>query len=148
LRRALQTAGSNSDAPDTLNYLGQSSGTQQDKWGMATQDKQITEIAPDTKRFRLECSRGKTGIRETGEVSGREGGQSSPSTKVKDIPRTQPTDTGWEQNWPEVATRLCRVDARVSNRVDRLKALGNSIVPQVAYRIIKAIAEIKEDYLT
>ena len=67
---------------------------------------------------------------------------------------TQPEgreDTGrgsgesWDTPWIEVATRLCGVDARVSNRVDRLKALGNAIVPQVAYRIIKAIAEIEED---
>jgi hypothetical protein len=35
------------------------------------------------------------------------------------------------------------VDARVSNQVDRLKALGNSIVPQVAYEIIKEIAGIE-----
>ena len=56
----------------------------------------------------------------------------------------------WDENWLEVATRLCRVDARVSTRVDRLgkirnsrnerlKALGNSIVPQVAIEIMKAI---------
>jgi len=47
----------------------------------------------------------------------------------------------WQENWLEVATRLCRVDDGVSNRVDRLKALGNSIVPQVAYQIFIAIVE-------
>jgi len=48
---------------------------------------------------------------------------------------------GWREPWLEVATRLCRVDARVPNRVDRLKALGNAIVPQVAFEIMKAIRE-------
>jgi DNA (cytosine-5)-methyltransferase 1 len=51
----------------------------------------------------------------------------------------------WEEPWPEVATRLCRVDDGVPRRVDRLKALGNSIVPQVAYQIIKGIAEIENE---
>ncbi len=49
----------------------------------------------------------------------------------------------WQENWIEVATRLCGVDARISNRVDRLKALGNAIVPQQIYPIFKAIAEIE-----
>jgi len=49
--------------------------------------------------------------------------------------------TGSGSNWLEVATRLCRVDDGVSDRVHRLKALGNSIVPQVAYQIFIAIVE-------
>lgn len=49
----------------------------------------------------------------------------------------------WNDHWYEAATRLCRVDARIPNRVDRLKSLGNSIVPQVAYEIFKAISNIK-----
>lgn len=48
----------------------------------------------------------------------------------------------WDENWIEVATRLCRVDDGISRRMDRsprLKALGNAIVPQVAEEIFKAI---------
>jgi DNA (cytosine-5)-methyltransferase 1 len=52
----------------------------------------------------------------------------------------------WQENWPEVATRLCRVDARISNRVDRLKSLGNSIVPQVAYELMQAILKVERDW--
>ena len=58
------------------------------------------------------------------------------SSECCDIP-------GWQENWYEVATKFCRVDARVSNRVDRLKSLGNAIVPQVAYQLIKRIKEIE-----
>lgn len=51
---------------------------------------------------------------------------------------------GWAENWYEVATRFCRVDdgiPRVVDRVERLKALGNAIVPEVAYQIMKTIVE-------
>jgi DNA (cytosine-5)-methyltransferase 1 len=48
----------------------------------------------------------------------------------------------WLKSWLEVATRLCRVDDGVPNRVDRLKGLGNAIVPQVAQVIMEAIKDI------
>jgi DNA (cytosine-5)-methyltransferase 1 len=47
----------------------------------------------------------------------------------------------WEEPWLEVATRLCRVDDGVRNRVDRLKGLGNGIVPQVARVVLEKIKE-------
>ena len=96
LRRALQTAGSDSDAPDAERFRCQ-----------------VGEWVGDGKRR----------------------GQEQEGTHAP--------EGSWDIPWIEVATRLCRVDARVSNRVDRLKALGNAIVPQVAYQIIKAISEIE-----
>lgn len=43
--------------------------------------------------------------------------------------------------WHEFPTQspVCRRDDGVSNRVDRIKSLGNAIVPQVAFEIFKAI---------
>ncbi len=61
----------------------------------------------------------------------------------------------WDRPWLEVAPELCGVDdglpveldgfklSKSRHRVERLKALGNAIVPQVAYQILRAIAEIE-----
>lgn len=47
-----------------------------------------------------------------------------------------------EDYWREFPTQspVCRGDDGIPDRVDRIKALGNAIVPQVAYEIFKAIA--------
>lgn len=52
----------------------------------------------------------------------------------------------WNENWYEIAAEICRVDARIPNRVDRLKSLGNSIVPQVVMEIMYAIKNLGNNY--
>jgi DNA (cytosine-5)-methyltransferase 1 len=54
------------------------------------------------------------------------------------------TNNNWEWDWLEVATRLCRVDDGVPDRIHRLKSLGNAIVPQIAYEIFKIIDLIEK----
>jgi DNA (cytosine-5)-methyltransferase 1 len=55
----------------------------------------------------------------------------------------------WAEQWNEVAAELCRMGdglpseldkLRNSNRTDRLKGLGNAIVPQVAFNIFQAVS--------
>jgi len=52
----------------------------------------------------------------------------------------------WQEPWPEVAARLCRVGDGVPNRVDRLRGLGNAIVPQVAFQFFTFIKQIEDTH--
>lgn len=89
---------------------------------------------------------GRAGDRAQGK---RRSGQFGRNGKNKKQENTHIPD--WGKNWIEVATELCGVDDGLSARVDgfelskslhrkeRLKALGNAIVPQVAIQIMEAI---------
>lgn len=97
----------------------------------------------DTNAQDTERKRSRGGVEGDGQILERE------STEIEDA------RPGWARNWVEIATALCRVDARISTWVDgrgkvrnsrnaRLKALGNAIVPQVAEQIMLAIKSVDD----
>jgi DNA (cytosine-5)-methyltransferase 1 len=49
----------------------------------------------------------------------------------------------WGSGWWSIEPDVGRVAHGIPNRVHRLKALGNSIVPQVAYQILQGIVDIE-----
>lgn len=58
------------------------------------------------------------------------------------MPSAQPDTYSFFRNW-DIEPDVGRVANGVSNRVDRLKCLGNAVVPQQAYPICQAIADIE-----
>ena len=54
--------------------------------------------------------------------------------------RAKPGRGGW---WP-IEPDICRVAYGVPSRVDRLKCLGNAVVPQQFYPVFQAIADIEK----
>ena len=58
--------------------------------------------------------------------------------------RNSATHGQQEQNWWDTEPELGRVAHGIPNRVDRLKGLGNSLVPQIPYFIAQSILQVEE----
>ena len=67
-------------------------------------------------------------------------GKQGPESKYQQLDGCSGIPSGGQ--WA-LEPELGRVAHGIPNRVDRLKCLGNAIVPQVAYQIIRVIAEIE-----
>lgn len=69
-----------------------------------------------------------------------EGARGQPDGKpLQTDPRS--AKDGWRNGWGS-RSRVCRVGDGLHNRLDRNKALGNAIVPQVAYEILRCIRDV------
>ena len=112
---------SHRDASDSPNNLRQSCGSRQDERRMANEDQQ--NVADSTREL----------LNRAGDARKRG--------------RREYSNDHWRELWIEAATRLCRVDARLPRRMDRvnrLKALGNAVVPQIVEIIGRAITEVEK----
>ena len=54
----------------------------------------------------------------------------------------QAGQANWLRNWIEIASELCGSNARVPHRMERIKALGNSVNPYVVFELFKAIETV------
>jgi DNA (cytosine-5)-methyltransferase 1 len=117
----------------------------------------LHENAPDTKTTRLQQRRDTRGTTIEGSTCRRgftdhDSNASYTTSKQTHAPKsgglyTKLSGESWNQNWLEVATRLCTLDDGLSNELARprgwrnaaLKGAGNAIVPPVAAEIMRAI---------
>lgn len=122
-----------------------------------------SEDVADTKSKRLqeyELCKGSTIIKDGGDVTNTEcKGYEGKVNQKRSSTRYNRGTQHWDQNWLEVATKLCGVDdglpteldgfklSKAGHRNARLKALGNAIVPQVAVEIMKIIKLSESEYI-
>jgi len=101
-------------------------------------------VMADTEFLGLGSARNERGMGQEGIQEGREGNQLTEG--AEECCGASGTGTGARrplENYWAVEPELGRVAHGIPNRVDRLKCLGNAIVPQVAYEIIRTIKEVE-----
>jgi DNA (cytosine-5)-methyltransferase 1 len=119
----------------------------QNEAGDINPDREV-EVNPDIKST-ISKQSGKTRTRGNGLPNGigdiiSKGLQGHSRNDLSSREKEQERQTGqanWLRDWIEVASELCRSDAGVPHRMDRIKALGNSVNPYVVYEIFKAIEQ-------
>jgi DNA-cytosine methyltransferase len=92
----------------------------------------------NTRSGRNGCSNGNSDI----DCKSLQGHSGYESTKRQKDEIRRNGQANWLRDWIEVASELCRSNARVPNRMDRIKSLGNSVNPYVVYQIFKAIEQL------
>jgi DNA (cytosine-5)-methyltransferase 1 len=120
---------------------------------------QYIEVNPDTNQFDCNNAGYNTGTISqqqkakvqfnsfTSDINGKglqKSGQKSREQKIHEKHGIEYSNSIWKRNWIEVASELCGSNARVSNRMERIKALGNSVNPYVVFQIFKAIEQLNE----
>ena len=111
--------------------------------GYASRCYVIPAVAADARHRRDRCwIVAHAGCQRQGAEVSRSGGQSIYGSAAGQ--RTKTRDGFADSRWWAREPQICRVANGIPGRVHRLKQLGNSIVPQVAARILWAIREAHE----
>ena len=112
--------------------------------------RESSEDVPNTERTGLEGSDATGNTRTAGCVAEHGQGRREANRREFESPLGLLADglppglAGWCE-WPKEPEEVPRVAVGVQDRVNKLKGLGNAIVPQVAYEIINALARVERE---
>ena len=103
----------------------------------------------DTQGLEDTSARGKQNVSHTN-TKGLQGHNSKQQLSKEELRFTSSKDDERRQSWWEIESSVCTVPNGVSyeldkDRVNQIKSLGNSIVPQIAYQIFKAIVTVEKE---
>ena len=103
----------------------------------------------DTQGFEDTSARGKQNVSHTNS-KGLQGHNSEQQLSKEELRFTTSKNDERRQSWWEIESSICTVPNGVSyeldkDRVNQIKSLGNSIVPQIAYQIFKAIVTVDKE---
>ena len=103
----------------------------------------------DTQGFEDTSARGKQNVSHTNS-KGLQGHNSEQQLSKEELRFTTSKNDERRQSWWEIESSVCTVPNGVSyeldkDRVNQIKSLGNSIVPQIAYQIFKAIVTVDKE---
>jgi len=118
-------------------------------WGFYSKEEEQTKNDIWSKIIRCDAIFGKADVSNSNiERSQRHGVSTDMETKQGQISSENSIEE--QQTWWQIVSELCGVPNGVSyeldkNRANRIKSLGNSIVPQIARELGKAIIEAEKD---
>ena len=139
-------------------HNGEQEGRQEPEFGESTFGKSITNTKSINKQYaRLSEGKSKEQIRRCGcdNTSFNTAGKGLQKPEKEELKiALQNVERGYSQNWVEVATKLCGVDASSSSgilkpghRKHRLEGLGNGIQWEIAQILFESIKEINNNKL-
>ena len=113
-------------------YGGEFGGKQCAERTVAGGNRKTYEIMADSNSAGLQAQRVTTGLRK-------EERKTCPG-----VERGSVLGKKWNTTWWDIEPDVGRVANGIPSRVDRLKCLGNAVVPQQVYPILQAIADIEK----
>jgi len=149
------SVGDDKDVPNTNSGMRRGWGAEQSsgankEWRFYSKEEEQTQLNIRSKTFRCDDLSGQVATNSNSEGSQGHGVSTNMETMQISEEHIAETDTEEQQTWWQTQSAICGVPNGVSyeldkDRKDRIKSLGNSIVPLIARQLGLAIMKAEQD---